>query len=109
MPTLVDVALAADRGDIYRVLLQTLEFTPMLKDIVRTATTPPKLALVKRCDEEITTVAQKGACVQGGDCLDCCEITEMTNDPWIAIAAGHRHCTADHGAESGAHGAGQRH
>ena len=41
MPTLVDVALAADRGDIYRVLLQTLEFTPMLKDIVRTATAPP--------------------------------------------------------------------
>ena len=59
MPTLVDVALAADRGDIYRVLLQTLEFTPMLKDIVRTATTPPKLALVKRCDEEIKPSRKK--------------------------------------------------
>ena len=59
MPTLVDVALAADRGDIYRVLLQTLEFTPMLKDIVRTATTPPKLALVKRCDEEIKQSRKK--------------------------------------------------
>lgn len=48
MPTLVDVALAADRGDIYRVLLQTLEFIWLCATIPSPVTPSPAPALQVR-------------------------------------------------------------